>query len=135
MSSVREFLSASNPTNLQLKGPFSFTFKQIFLSFLKDPRDTIPKLNKKTKKTKKNSKLLPTICLGCTLPHLTLLVASYLIALAHASPIAYFDISLMEIDRSRASGVSEIFCFSFAPRLFLPKLFPSNYYTSRQIRK
>lgn len=49
----------------------------------------------------------------------------YLIALAHASPVAYSDKNLVEIDRLRASGASEVFYFFFSslPQSFSFKLF------------
>lgn len=46
------------------------------------------------------------------------LFACYLVALANASPIAYSDKNLVNIDRLRASGASEVF-YLFPFHLYL----------------
>lgn len=55
------------------------------------------------------------------LPRFNPLFASYLIALAHAAPVAYSHKNLVDLDRVRASGASEVFYFlpfTYAARFF-----------------
>lgn len=96
-------LQPFNPSTLQTQ--FSQTIPAI--PFLHTPAltQTPPPPQKKTpKKT-------PLLNLFADNMLRIYLFACYLIAIAHASPVAYSDKNLMDIDRLRASGASEVFYF------------------------